>query len=309
MQPEFREITLQDRDWMRQLYALEDNRATEFNYTVLFIWREIMNTMAARFRDFVLIRFRPLGAEAFLYLFPAGRGTAEELREAIEACMSDARAQGTPFRMASVQREQIEVLENLFPDKFTFEPVRNSFDYIYSAEDLAFLRGKKFQSKRNFVSRFRRQEGWSYEAVGKGNLHECMEMNIKWCAKYGCGKDPSMQSESCSVKNALENFEELGLSGGLLRLNGVVVAFTIAERTSSDTLLVHIEKAYADIAGAYPAISNEFLRNTIVTDGEAGQLAVKYINREDDAGDLGLREAKMQYHPLFLLEKYSVKEK
>lgn len=309
MQPEFREITLQDRDWMRQLYVLEDNRATEFNYTVLFIWREIMNTRAARFRDFVLVRFRPLGAEAFLYLFPAGRGTAEELREAIEACMSDARAQGTPFRMASVQREQIEILENLFPDKFTFEPVRNSFDYIYSAEDLAFLRGKKFQSKRNFVSRFRRQEGWSYEAVGKGNLHECMEMNIKWCAKYGCGKDPSMQNESCSVKNALENFEELGLSGGLLRLNGVVVAFTIAERTSSDTLLVHIEKAYADIAGAYPAISNEFLRNTIVTDGEAGQLAVKYINREDDAGDLGLREAKMQYHPLFLLEKYSVKEK
>lgn len=294
---------------MRQLYELEDNRATEFNYTVLFIWREIMNTRVARFRDFVLVRFRPLGAEAFLYLFPAGRGTAEELREAIEACMSDARAQGTPFRMASVQREQIEVLENLFPDKFTFEPVRNSFDYIYSAEDLAFLRGKKFQSKRNFVSRFRRQEGWSYEAVGKGNLHECMEMNIKWCAKYGCGKDPSMQNESCSVKNALDNFEELGLAGGLLRLNGEVVAFTIAERTSSDTLLVHIEKAYADIAGAYPAISNEFLRNTIVTDGEAGQLAVKYINREDDAGDLGLREAKMQYHPLFLLEKYSVKEK
>lgn len=309
MQPEFREITLQDRDWMRQLYALEDNRATEFNYTVLFIWREIMNTMAARFRDFVLIRFRPLGAEAFLYLFPAGRGTAEELREAIEACMSDARAQGTPFRMASVQREQIEVLENLFPDKFTFEPVRNSFDYIYSAEDLTFLRGKKFQSKRNFVSRFKRQQGWSYEAVGKGNLQECMEMSIRWCARYGCGKDPSMESEACSVKNALENFQELGLQGGLLRLNGEVVAFTIAERTNSDTLLVHIEKAYADIVGAYPTISNEFLRNTIVTDGEAGQLAVKYINREDDAGDLGLREAKMQYHPLFLLEKYSVKEK
>lgn len=306
---EFKEITLEDKDWMRQLLGYSDNRATEYNFTVLFIWREIMNTKVARLRDFLLVRFRPQGAEAFLYIFPAGRGTEEELAEAIEACMADAREQGTPFRMASVQQEQLEILENLFPCKFSFEPVRNSFDYIYSAEDLVFLRGKKFQSKRNFVSRFKRQQGWSYEAVGKGNLQECMEMSIKWCAKYGCGKDPSMESEQCSVKNALENFQELGLTGGLLRLNGEVVAFTIAERTNSDTLLVHIEKAYADIVGAYPTISNEFLRNTIVTDEAAGQLAVKYINREDDAGDLGLREAKMQYHPLFLLEKYSVKEK
>ena len=92
-------------------------------------------------------------------------------------------------------------------------------------------------------------------------------------------------------------------------MNGEIVAFTLAERTNSDTLLVHIEKAYADIVGAYPTIANEFLRNTIVSDMETDQLSVKYINREDDAGDLGLREAKMQYHPLFLLEKYSVKEK
>lgn len=309
MQPEFREMTLQDRDWMRQLFAWSDNRATEYNFTVLFIWKEIMGTKVARYRNFLLIRFRPQGVGEFLYIFPAGKGTTEELKEAIGICMADAREQGTPFRMASVQKEQMEILESLFPDKFSFEPYRNSFDYIYSAEDLVFLRGKKFQSKRNFASRFRKQEGWSYEAVGKENLQECMEMNDRWCAKYGCGKDISMQNEACSVRNALCNFFELGLQGGLLRLNGEVVAFTIAEKTNSDTLLVHIEKAYADIVGAYPTISNEFLRNTIVTDEQTGELSVKYINREDDAGDLGLREAKMQYHPLFLLEKYSVKEK
>jgi hypothetical protein len=242
-----------------------------------------------------------------MYLFPSGRGTEEELKGVLESCMEDARQNGHPFLMASVQNGHREILENLFPDRFTFEPNRDYFDYIYSAEDLTFLRGKKFQSKRNFVSRFKRQEGWSYEPLGKDNLKECAAMSISWCAKYGCGKDPSMASESCSVKNALQNFEQLGLMGGLLRLNGEVVAFTIAEKTNSDTLLVHIEKAYGDIVGAYPAIANEFLRNSIVEEGE--QLSVKYINREDDAGDLGLREAKMQYHPLFLLEKYSVKEK
>jgi hypothetical protein len=304
---EFKEITLQDKEWIRQLLGYSDNRATEFNFTVLYIWRDIMHSRVCRVGDYLVVRFFPKGAPVPMYLFPSGRGTAEELKGVLESCMEAASQNGHPFLMASVQNGHREILENLFPDRFTFEPNRDYFDYIYSAEDLTFLRGKKFQSKRNFVSRFKRQEGWSYEPLGKDNLKECAAMSISWCAKYGCGKDPSMASESCSVKNALQNFEQLGLMGGLLRLNGEVVAFTIAEKTNSDTLLVHIEKAYGDIVGAYPAIANEFLRNSIVEEGE--QLSVKYINREDDAGDLGLREAKMQYHPLFLLEKYSVKEK
>lgn len=309
MLPEFQEFSLEDKEWMRSLLATADNRATEYNFTVLFIWKEIMGTKICRYKDLLLIKFCPQAEDGYHYFFPVGKATTEELGEAVEICREDAAKGGYPFCMASVQVEQIEVLQNLFPDRFVWEPYRNSFDYIYSAEDLVFLRGKKFQNKRNFVSRFKKQQGWSYEPITPQNIKECAVMSIRWCAKYGCGKNPSMASESCSVKNAINNFFELGLTGGLLRLNGDVVAFTIAEKTNSDTLLVHVEKAYADIPGAYPTISNEFLRNTVVADEQSGQLAVKYINREDDAGDLGLREAKMQYHPLFLLEKYSVKEK
>ena len=306
---EFKEIALEDKGWVRQLLSYENNMAAEYNFTVLYIWRDIMNSSISRYKDLFLLRFFPKGADSPFYLFPAGRGEEKDYREAMELYMEDAHSQGYPLRMASVQKYQLEMLQGFFPDKFMWEPARSSFDYIYSAEDLTFLRGKKFQNKRNFASRFRRQEGWRYEAIDEQNLPECARMSIKWCAKYGCGKNPSMESESCSVKNAIKNFFELELQGGLLRLNGTVVAFTIAEKTNSDTLLVHIEKAYADIPGAYPAIANEFLRNTIVEDEVSGKLAVAYINREDDAGDEGLREAKMQYHPLFLLEKYTVKEK
>ena len=306
---EFKEITLQDKEWIRQLLGYSDSQATDFNFTVMYIWRDIMRSKVCRIGDWLVVRSFPKGSPAPMYLFPQGRGTQEELKQVLESCMEDARQNGYPFLMASVQNGQKDILESLFPDRFSFESDRDYFDYIYSAEDLTFLKGKKYQSKRNFVSRFKKQEGWSYEPLGKNNLKECAVMSISWCAKYGCGKDPSMASESCSVKNALQNFEELGLIGGLLRLDGKVVAFTIAEKTNSDTLLVHVEKAYGDIIGAYPTIANEFLRNSIIVDQQTGELSVKYINREDDAGDLGLREAKMQYHPLFLLEKYSVKEK
>ena len=142
---------------MRQLLGYSDNRATEFNFTVLYIWRDIMHSRVCRVGDYLVVRFFPNGAPAPMYLFPQGRGTAEELKGVLESCMEDARQNGHPFLMASVQNGHREILENLFPDRFTFEPNRDYFDYIYSAEDLTFLRGKKFQSKRNFVSRFKRQ--------------------------------------------------------------------------------------------------------------------------------------------------------
>ena len=98
---EFREITLEDRDWMRQLLGYSDNRATEFNFTVLFIWRDIMNSKVCRADDFFVVRFHPQGAPAPMYIFPAGRGTEQQLKHFIQECMADAQAAGHPFRMAT----------------------------------------------------------------------------------------------------------------------------------------------------------------------------------------------------------------
>ena len=119
-----------------------------------------------------------------------------------------------------------------------------------------------------------------------------------------------MLQESCSVKSALENFEPLGLKGGLLRAEGRIVAFSVGEKLNSDTFLVHIEKAFADITGAYPAISQMFLQHNMKVAYVPGmeptteEIGFVYVNREDDAGDESLRNAKLQYHPVHLIEKY-----
>lgn len=310
----WKDITLQDKTWVDELLSYSDYNSLEYSFTAMYIWRRSLQTKISRYKDFLLVRSRPkaMGYDCFQYIYPAGRGSVQDIKEIIELYREDALQNGESFNLVSVSNEQREVLEGICPDKFIYTPTRDTYDYIYSAEDLVFLRGKKFQSKRNFISRFKRQEGWSYEAVVPENIPDCLEMAEKWCAQYGCGQGNkvvnSLQTEYCSVRSALSNFVELNLKGGLLRLNGEVVAFTIGEQMNSNTFLVHIEKAEASVVGAYPTIANEFLRNNIVAnDGES--LSVKYINREDDAGDLGLREAKMQYHPLFLFEKYSVKEK
>ena len=99
--------------------------------------------------------------------------------------------------------------------------------------------------------------------------------------------------ELCAVRNCFENFSALGLRGGLLRVDGRVVAYTMGLPLNSDTFIVHIEKAFSDVAGAYPMINCADF---------------KYVNREDDVGDEGLRRAKLSYKPAILLEKFIVTE-
>ena len=95
--------------------------------------------------------------------------------------------------------------------------------------------------------------------------------------------------------NSLRLQKELELRGGVLRAGGEVVAFTLGEPVSEDTFVVHIEKAYSDIRGAYPMINQQFLEH------EVSQYL--YVNREDDTGEEGLRKAKLSYHPVFMVEK------
>lgn len=106
--------------------------------------------------------------------------------------------------------------------------------------------------------------------------------------------------ELCAVRNCFENFLALGLRGGLLRVDGRVVAYTMGLPLNSDTFIVHIEKAFSDVAGAYPMINREFAAHNCAD--------FKYVNREDDVGDEGLRRAKLSYKPAILLEKFIVTE-
>ena len=121
-------------------------------------------------------------------------------------------------------------------------------------------------------------------------------MNLKWCAAADCKNDPGLQEESCAVKQAFRYFFDLGLDGGLLRAQDEVVAFSMGDRLNEQTYLVHIEKAFADINGAYPMLNKHFVL--------AHTQGYQYVDREDDAGDEGLRKAKLSYRPAIIAEKY-----
>ncbi|HIZ87183.1 MAG TPA: DUF2156 domain-containing protein [Candidatus Coprenecus pullistercoris] len=297
---DFKDIELSDKEWADPLLAVSDYRATEYCFTTLYIWAGMFGTRIARYGNRLFIRSD--GDDGGLnYIFPAGNGDIPETLDIIE---EDAAANGKKFTLWAIADVK-EKVEAAAPGRYLFTPVRRSFDYVYGTGDMISLTGKKYQPKRNFISRFKTQNpDWTYESICpdgdpglcRRQIEECMVMTDEWCALNGCIHNESMQMEACAVRKALEDFVPLRLCGGMLRCGGRLVAYTLGEQLCSDTFIVHVEKAFSDVTGAYPMINRTFL--------ETEAAGLKYVNREDDAGDEGLRKAKLSYHPAFMLEKY-----
>ena len=246
---EFKRIEITDRARAVELLARSEFRGCEYTFGNNFVWRNFYNVEIAFEDGFYFCRFGEEGN--YKFSFPAGHMPLMELYPGSKAGFS-----------------------------------RDTSDYIYLAEDLAELKGKKYHAKRNHLNRFY-ENNWSYEPLTADNMAECIEMNDRWCKEnLGCEavseEDRSKRDEECIVRCSFKYFGELEYIGGVLRVDGKVQAFR-------------------DYQGAYTAINREFVKSL------GGKF--KYINREDDTGAENLRKAKLSYYPVFMEEKSNVEIK
>ena len=184
----------------------------------------------------------------------------------------------------------------------------DSFDYIYSIDKLADLKGKKMHAKRNHINRFNENyPDWMFEPLTPDNRDLCRAMAAEWRSRRAEEvteyEKHQYADESVAIHRALDEMEELGIEGGLIRAGGRIVAFALGSRLSIDGYDIHFEKAFDDVQGAYSAINREMARYVRTKYPD-----VKWINREDDLGLEGLRKAKLSYYPDLLLEKFTVTE-
>ena len=286
----FRKAKIEDKKDFDRLLKKSSCPSLEYNFTTFFLWQDQFNMEFAIFEDVLYIR---AGKEAKSYLFPCGSG---DIDKALGLLLED------KISFHSLSSENKKYLEKKFPDRFVFTETRNDNDYIYTSESLRTLSGKKLSSKRNHINRFISENpDWTYEKITPTNLPEVRQMHKKWCENAAFDQKNGLEDETVAVKKALDNFCELNLVGGLIRTKGEVVAFSIGDELSKDTFLVHIEKAFTHIPGSYQIINREFVINNCE--------GYEYVNREDDAGDEGLRKAKLSYKPFKLVTKYKAKEK
>ena len=280
-------------DYKRIRNALEFYKHTSCDYTAanIYLWSTVFNTEIAFIDDDLYIKY--VFDNEVYFAFPFVK---KHLKEAIQNIEEYAFENDIEFKFGIIEPDMFELMEKIYPGRFDIEYRRDSADYIYNVSDLADLAGRKYHGKKNHINKFKKTyDNWSYEKISDSNYMDCINMVNEWAIWNNTDEDEEKSAEVQVMKNALEYRHELNLTGGLIRIGERVVAVTLGERNNDEMFVVHFEKAFANIQGAYTMINQQFVQNEL--------REYKYVNREEDVGLEGLRKAKMSYIPAFMGKK------
>lgn len=292
---DFHPLTLADGAWIVPLVRQSDRRNCDFCFANLMSWRFLYDTEVALHRGMLVLRFRTNGHVA--YQMPVGAGS---LADVVADLIDDARQAGHAFLMLGVCDGGLERLRPYLPSHFSISQDRDYADYIYRREALATLAGKKLQAKRNFVNRFLRDyPDCRFTPLTPQRFAECLALERQWSLrKTQADNADDLIDERRSMQYVLDHWNDVGAIGGALDVGGRMVAFTIGAPINADTFDICVEKADADVAGAYAMVNREMARLI--------PPQYTYVNREEDLGVEGLRQAKLSYHPEIILYKYRI---
>ena len=291
----FQKLTPADKSRFDELLFASPVRGCEYSFANLYLW----GRQLACFTQGNVALFSHFNGKS-VYPYPVGPG---DKRQLILDLLQDSRKRGIPLRMTGMLEEEVRQLESWFPGDFYVQVDRDSFDYVFDIDDLADLKGRKFQKKRNHVNRFCSEHpDYRVEPLTACNLPRVQRMVNDWYAdRMRQNPEGNYLLENLALAKAFLHLEVLGMEGLALLDGDDVLAMTMASRMGDDTFDVHFEKAREDVEGAYSVINQEFARYLRQKYPE-----VKYLNREDDMGLEGLRKAKLSYNPHHMVEKYRV---
>lgn len=291
----FHPVSMDDRIAYIQCLTEENTQSSSASFGNLFLWDYLCTRNVAFVDGRVCAEYLCCHSTPF-FTYPIGNGS---LQSAVARMKERAAENGRPLRLRYVSLSQKDALEVAFPGRFRFTADRNNADYIYSADALASLSGKKLHRKRNHCNKFEAGYRWHSEELTPVLFPACREILQYWNA----GNNGGSVDETEAIERVFRFWSELSMEGTVLFADDEPVAFSVSEFLSADTVDVHFEKARDDVPGAYPMIARELIRQLRSKHPE-----INYVNREEDMGIPGLRKAKEEWYPLFLLEKFSAEE-
>lgn len=217
----------------------------------------------------------------------------------IDELLAYVRAKHMPMRFFAVDDATLELIrkdKRLQPATWAYD--ERWSDYIYSFEDAMTFKGKKFSGQRNHINRFRRLYG---EPVIRRLTREDRPGVDALLAEYKSKHSPRNKLEETEFENTvrlLDSYEDFGFPAACLTVDGEIAAISIGEIVG-EMLLIHVEKALTRYEGIYPTMYSGFVRFVAEWWGRP----LRFVNREDDSGDPGLRTSKRQYHPILMAHK------
>jgi uncharacterized protein len=183
--------------------------------------------------------------------------------------------------------------------RIVIEESREHWDYLYHVDELTQLGGRRFHKKKNLLNQFKKKYDFQFVPLDMEMIDMAMALQEDWCTWHDCKSLDELAAENLAISRVLGSWEKLeGPIGGAILVDRQMVAYTIAEPLSENTLVIHFEKGDVNFKGTYQAVNQMFLEYF-------GQ-SFKIVNREQDLGDAGLRKSKLSYNPSDFLKKYRI---
>ncbi len=290
---QFKAIESTDIPILKPYLLTQNYRSCDYTVNTIFMWSQYFHYRYAICNDCLVIRGTSHeGVEVFA--FPIGRcDTKKTLLDLWDCCQKE----NQPLRFMTVPLEGLQIIQELFSE-IQVTPVRKWFDYVYDIQDLAYLKGNKNSRHRNHVNKFKRfYPNYSFRLIQNQEDIQLVKAFLSEFVSKNNNESETAEYEITQLNRALDDFFNLKFIGAYLVVNDQVVAFTYGD-IIKDTLYIHVEKALREIDGSYAMINMLF--------AESQATKVKYINREDDIDDPGLRFAKESYHPIMMIEKFNI---
>lgn len=295
----FRTLQLSDKPCIEALLAGADSPICDHTYANIYMWQPTYLSDWAEVEGMLVVRYRIDGQWAHMV---AGQG---DFNAAMEALIADVESRGEALRLVSISRQDVErfkswlALSGRSEYDYAIYNSRDYQDYIYSLEDLSTLVGRKYQPKRNHVNRFESRYEYRFEPLRREHFEECLRLECRWQRSKG-ETDCTESREQEAIRRAFDAYEELELLGGVLIVDGHIVAFTFGSAINEKIFCTHIEKGDTRYEGVFPMINRCFAQLLL-------QRGYELVNREEDMGLAGLRRSKLSYYPTLLQEKMGVK--
>jgi hypothetical protein len=293
----FKEITINDKALFDKYLHLHNSQISELTFTNLFMWRGYYKFKYLEIEGLLCLISTPQDIRPYA-LMPIGKIDNGNFQRALLGLKEYFSENRWALQFRKITKNELEHFKPYINSDEDIELDRDNSDYLYLAEELIALRGKKFHAKKNHINKFRKTYQYEYIRLDSSLLDECRRIMEEWCAVRDCDCERGDNCERYANLELLNNYDVLECKGALIKVNGRFEAFTVGEMLNNDTAVIHIEKAKSDIRGLYTFVNQQFCENE-------WKDAV-YINREQDLGQEGLRKAKLSYNPIKIIDKYTV---
>ena len=292
----FKHLEQEDLPVITPYLLTQTDRFCDWTVGALYMWRQFFSCRYTIAADCLVFQVRqPDGQDYFTY--PLGRGDHESALALLEEYCAAANEQ---LQFTTVSTADAARLTARYGKQMQVLPQRDFYDYLYEREALATFAGRRYSRLRNHIHQFQKRcPHWQYRSLAREDLPAVERFLEEWITRKEADGplSPLEKADADGTREMLSLMHDFGFSGGLLTDGEAIVAFCVGEQLG-DTLYVHIEKGDTHYDGAYQLLVREYAAHS--------DCSARFINREDDTGNEGLRRSKMAYRPCAILEKNNV---